>query len=382
MDNNSERDSSRPTWAVIGRVVLIAAFLFIIFNLVFAALQPLESLGQLTLYNWLLQGRDRLPYGEDPAESYNLSLNNIPAMISSHSVSRPKAEDEFRIIIIGDSGTWGWLLENEDTLAGQINDGAHMTEDGRRIVAYNLGYPIMALSKDLLILDAALELDPDLILWPVTLESFPKDKQLIPPIVVENPDPMRTLISDYGLSLDPGDPAFTERGLLDETIVGRRRELADLLRLQLYGFSWQATAIDQTIPDEHIPRKSDFEEDPSWGSFNTPSNLTESDLSFDILSAGSTISGDVPILFINEPIFISDGKNSDIHYNAWYPRWAYDQYRELLSEYASSQDWRYVDLWDTISAEEFTDSPVHLTEAGMREFTQHLLPHILSIANE
>jgi len=382
VNNNSERERPRPTWVVIGRIAFKAAFLFIIINLIFAVLQPLEPLGDLSLYNWLLRGRERLPYGEDPAESYNLSLNNIPAMISSHEVNRPKAEDEFRIIIIGDSGTWGWLLENEDTLAGNINEGVYLTEDGRRIVAYNLGYPIMALSKDLLILDAALELDPDLILWPVTLESFPKDKQLVPPLVAENPERIRSLISDYGLSLNPDDPAFTEPGFLGETIVGRRRERADLLRLQLYGFSWHATGIDQTIPEEYTPRKSDFDEDLSWSSFEAPSDLTESDLSFDILTAGLKRSGDVPIMIINEPIFISDGENSDLRYNAWYPRWSYDDYRELLAEQAGSQGWVFLDLWDAISAEEFTDSPVHLTESGMREFAQFLLPNILSIADE
>ena len=382
MDKNSEREGSRRTWALLGRIALKAAVLFIIFNLVFAIVQPLDQLGQLSLHNWLLRGRQRLPYGEDPAESYNLSMNNIPAMLSSHAVSQPKADDEYRIIIVGDSGTWGWLLENEDTLAGHINEGSYETRDGRRIEAYNLGYPIMALSKDLLILDAALKLDPDLILWPVTLESFPRDKQLIPPLVAENPERIRSLISDFGLSLNPDDPAFADRGLLDETMVGRRRELADLLRLQLYGFSWHATGVDQTIPEEYTPRKSDFDDDLSWSSFETPSDLTESDLSFDILTAGSTMSGEVPILFINEPIYISDGENSDLRYNAWYPRWSYDEYREILSEQADSQGWAFLDLWDAIAAEEFTDSPVHLTETGMRDFAQLLLPQILSIADE
>ena len=37
--------------------------------LLFAAFLPLEGLGRLSLYNWLLPGRQRLPYGENPAES-------------------------------------------------------------------------------------------------------------------------------------------------------------------------------------------------------------------------------------------------------------------------------------------------------------------------
>ena len=89
------------------------------------------------------------------------------------------------VIILGDSGAWGWLLENEESLAGQINAEKYLTADGRRVVAYNLGYPIMSLTKDLMILDVARQYDPNLIVWPVTLQSFPLDQQLIPPLGAE-----------------------------------------------------------------------------------------------------------------------------------------------------------------------------------------------------
>ena len=381
MANEEEQKTPTQTWKTIGRVVLKAAALFILLNLVFAWLKPLESLGQLSLYNWLLEGRERLPYGENSAESYNLSLDNVPAMFASHKVSVPKADDEFRVLIIGDSGAWGWLLENEDTLAGQINSGNYLTNDGRRIVAYNLGYPIMALSKDLLILDAALAHDPDLVIWPVTLESFPLEKQINPPLVANNPEPMLSLISRYDLAMDPNDPEFAEPGFLDETIVGRRRELADLLRLQLYGFSWHATGVDQDIPDEFILRRSDFDEDLSWASFENPIQLTADETALDLLATGVIHAGDVPVLIINEPIYISEGENSDIHYNAWYPRWAYDQYREMMEINATDRGWRYIDLWASIAAQEFTDSPVHLSQQGTSALVELIMPHIMKAAN-
>jgi hypothetical protein len=377
-----ERLTRPQTWAAIGRVVVKAAVLFLLINLVFAAIKPLDKLGHLSLYNWLLEGRDRLPYGENPADSYNLSLNNVPAMISSHKVAAPKATDEFRVVVIGDSGTWGWLLENDDTLAGQINKGDYRTGDGRGIVAYNLGYPIMALSKDLLILDAALAYEPDLIIWPVTLESFPRDKQLVPPLVQRNPGRIRSLISEFNLALDPNDPEMADLNILEETIVGRRRDLADLLRLQLYGFSWHATGVDQEFPEEITLRRSDFEEDLSWGVVESPVQLTENDLAIDLLAAGVTLSGDVPVLVINEPIFVSQGENSDLRYNAWYPRWAYDQYRELLSEIAGDLGWHYIDLWDSASAGDFTDSPVHLNSDGSADLAKLILPLLMQLANE
>ncbi len=44
------------------------------------------------------------------------------------------------------------------------------------------------------------------------------------------------------------------------------------------------------------------------------------------------MAGDVPVLIINEPMFISDGQNSDLRYNSFYPRWAYDQFHRLLND--------------------------------------------------
>jgi lysophospholipase L1-like esterase len=355
------------TWPSLLRLLAKAAVLFFLCNAIFALSAPLETLGSLSLYNWLLSGRERLPYGEKPAESYNLSLNSLPAMMASHVISRQKPADEFRVVVIGDSGTWGWLLENEETLAGRLNQAEYTMPDGRRLVAYNLGYPIMSLTKDLLLMEAAMGLQPDLILWPVTLQSFPRDKQLVAPIVQHNPEPIRRLIQEYALALDPADPNFVEPELAGRTIVGQRRALADLLRLQLYGFSWAATAVDQAIPEEITLRQSDFDEDLSWNSLDRPQALTEEELALDVLAAGVKLAGDVPLLIINESIFISDGQNSDIRYNAWYPRWAYDAYRELLGDAAAANGWPYLDLWDSIAPEEFTDSPVHLTPAGIRQ---------------
>jgi hypothetical protein len=74
----------------------------------------------------------------------------------------------------------------------------------------------------------------------------------------------------------------------------------------------------------------------------------------------------VPVLIVNEPTFISSGRNSDLRYNAFYPRWAYDAYRQLLANEAEARGWRYLDLWDIIPPEEFTDTPVHLTLEGVR----------------
>lgn len=358
-------------WKTALRIVAKAAILFVTLNLLFAWLNPLEALGRLSLYNVILPGRERLPYGENPAESYNLSLYNIPAMFASHIVSRPKAPDEFRVLLIGDSGTWGWLLENDDTLAAQINAANHEV-NGKRVVVYNLGYPIMALMKDVLLLDEAMQYQPDMIVWLVTLESFPREQQLFPPIVQNNAVRVWALIEAYHLNLDPNNPRLVTPSLWERTIVGQRRALADWLCLQVYGFSWAFTRIDQAIPEEYTLRSSDFEEDVSWQDYDEPTPLTTENLAFDVLTAGIARAGDVPILIVNEPTFISIGRNSDLRYNAFYPRWAYDAYRDLLAQQAEANGWNYLDLWDVIPPDEFTDTPVHLTAEGVRLLSEYV----------
>jgi hypothetical protein len=178
------------------------------------------------------------------------------------------------------------------------------------------------------------------------------------------------LIRRFGLALDENDERFRELSFWERTIVGQRRALADLLRLQAFGFSWAATGIDQHIPAEFPLRQSDFEEDESWQGFAGPTELTADGLAFDVLAAGFDIAGEVPILLVNEPIFISSGENSDLRYNSFYPRWAFDQYRTLLSEQAAASGWRYLDLWNAVSPEEFTDTPVHLTPDGTAQYAE------------
>lgn len=369
-------------WSRSLRIAAKAALLILLLNVIFALISPQEAIGRLSLYNSVSPGRLRLPYGENAQQSYNVSLFNIPAMLASHVVSMPKERDEYRVFIIGDSGAWGWLLANEDSLASQINQARLVTSEGQQVVAYNLGYPIMSLTKDLMFLEASMPHRPDLIIWPVTLESFPREKQLFAPIVQNNPGRIRQLIESYDLQVDAQDSNFIDPSFVERTIIGQRRNLADLFRHQFYALSWAATGIDQAIPEEIKLRRSDFEEDLSWQDFHEPVELTGDDLALEMLDAGSAIAGDVPLLIINEPMYISSGLNSHLRYNSFYPRWAYDQYRVLLRDHSNQRRWAYVDLWNAVDPQEFTDTPVHLTPQGTQVFADELVEVLKEIVNQ
>lgn len=343
------------------RVLLKAAILFAIINLLFALINPIPALGMISIYNLLSPGRLRLPYGESES-SYNLSLYDLNAMFASHTLNGRHNPDEAAVLVMGDSAVWGMLLENKDTLASCLDSRA-LSVDGRPARFYNIGYPTLSAAKDLLLLDRAMEYQPDLILWLVTLESMPRSEQLATPLAQNNAAAMRDLIAAYDLDLDASDPRFVDLDFIGRTLIGQRRALADWWRLQLYAFPWAQTGIDQVIGD-YTPRSNDFDEDATWYELAGAEQLDDTTLAFDVLNAGIARAGNVPVMMINEPIFVADGVNSGIRYNFWYPRWAYDRYRELMREHADAEGWAYLDLWDAVPPDEFTDSPVHLTPEG------------------
>jgi len=344
------------------RVLIKGVSLFLIINFLVILLP--EGFGGLSLYNWVFEGRQRLPFGEDSEHSYNLSLYDLDAMFASHEINATtKKDDDFRVFIVGDSSVWGTLLTPEETLAGLLNESDFSHCEDLDFEFYNLGYPTISLTKDLLVMDYALQYEPDLIIWLVTLDAFPKEKQLSSPIVGNNSERVKRLIEKYNLPLDSSDPVLMEGSLWDKTLLGRRRSLADLVRLQIFGILWSATGIDQTYPEDYLRAQTDLSADNLYQGSEGPI-LDEQFLSFEVLTAGMEFAEDIPVLLVNEPILISKGENSDVRYNFLYPIWAYDSWRQLMVEKSKEKQWNYLDLWNLVPVDEFTNSAIHLTPEG------------------
>ena len=340
-------------------VLLKATLLFVLFNFAFIFINDIPF-GKLSLYNFIFPGRERFPFGET-RQAYNLSLFDLDAMFASHILAgTQKTPDEYRVLLIGDSSVWGTLLAPEQTLAGQLN-ASPITACGKEVHAYNLGYPTISLMKDLMILDQAKQYQPDVVIWLTTLEAFPTDKQLDSPIVANNSTRIRQLITNYQLPMNPNDPALLDTSKWDQTFVGRRRAVADILRLQIYGALWAATGIDQFYPQNYERAQIDLEPEDEFHGLTS----LQATLAFDVLDAGMrAAAAPVPTILVNEPMLISNGLNSDIRYNFFYPRWAYDEYRQLLHQHAAAHKWHYLDLWDLVPIQEFTNSAIHLTPEG------------------
>jgi hypothetical protein len=378
MRASAERDSSSSiNGPMILRILAKTLILLAAFNFLFMLLQPMPLLGHISAYNVIFPGRERLPYGDDPEHSFNLSLTQLDAMFASHIISgEHKSNDEYRVILIGDSSTWGFLLSPEQTLAEQLNRLNLHAADGRRVKVYNIGYPTMTLTKDLLFLERSLRYKPDLIIWLFTLESMPWQKQLDSPILELNPGITLDLIAKNDLPLPTQELKASLGSLLSDTIFGQRRALADWVRFQLYGILWAATSVDHVIPETYNLRMEDLPADPEFQGFG-PDEMVASDLAFSVIDAGLEAADGVPVLLVNEPMFISQGLNSDLRYNFYYPRWAYDLYRRAIHTQAQIEGWQLVDLWDELPADVFTDSAIHYSPLGAERLAQLLKPYIL-----
>lgn len=159
--------------------------------------------------------------------------------------------------------------------------------------------------------------------------------------------------------------------LLDFTIFRQKRNIADIIRLQLYGVLWSGSGIDQDYPDKFTPAQRDFEKDDTYKNIEKKV-IKDTDLGTDVIIKGISGFPKTDFILINEPILISSGKNSEIRYNFYYPRWAYDTYRKVIKSTFTQSQIPYYDFWDLVPESEFTNSAIHLTAKGEEIFADKI----------
>jgi hypothetical protein len=344
------------------RIVLKGLLLFLLVDLAFGFGDSLK-LGNLSLYNHVYPGRQRFPFGEIPEQAYNFSLSDLDAMFASHVVSQPKPADEFRVFVIGDSSVWGTLLKPEETLTGLLNAQGLTAPDGRKVRFYNLGYPTNSVVKDMLILAQSKQYQPDAVVWLVTLEAFARDTAATVPLVADNPRNFNALNAEYSLDWNPAgveQPDFWKK-----TLIGQRKPLADLVRLQLYGVMWAATGVDQVYLADFTHAQVDLEASAEFhGANDWPEGTSPRYLALGTIPAVKKMLGATPLLVVNEPILISRGKNSDLRYDYYYPRWAYNRYLQEIEAAIADNGIDYLNIWDLVPPERFTNSAIHIDQVG------------------
>ena len=84
------------------------------------------------------------------------------------------------------------------------------------------------------------------------------------------------------------------------------------------------------------------------------------------------------MILVNEPTqVLTNVPNSDIYYNAYFPRWVYDQYRQYVGEAAVQNHWNYLDLWNIFPSSYYTDTPLHLIPQAETELAKMIAPYIV-----
>ncbi len=364
------------------RVVIKAVLLCALANLAFAYFNP--PVGKLGIYNRLVVGRTRFPNSPTEADFpfvHSVSVfDNFDALFASHVISDgPKPLDEYRVVFLGDSSVWGLGLPPRATLTEQINRMHLTTCSGLHVRAYNLGFPVPSALRDLLLIEKAQEYQPDMFIWLVTVNTF-LDSSSSRSFLVANVGGVRTLVGRYHLDIDLSGirpPSFW-----DNTFIGQRSALHKIALLQLVGLAWAATGVDSyvtTSASAPIPPLNNSD----YGQFRSPKFKDEllASLLLNVLPAGKEEAKGAALLVVNEPIHVLPGSQNSVRYNAAFPRWAYDAYRQAWGGYVQDRGLRFLDLWDFLADSGFfVNSSLHRSAAGEQMLADRLAPEILQSA--
>ncbi len=356
---------------VVFRIVGKAIALLVAVDLLQAAFHVERKVENLSIYRHLVPPLSRLDILRDYPSQVMWPLEPL---LDAHEISRKKAPDEFRVAVLGDSGSFDLFSPSRDAIPGQMTRLA-VSIRGRRLRAYNLSYHTPNTLKDLVVLRHALPRGPDAIVWFVTLydlaeDSPPPFRHFVHLILRANDDDLCDLSARYSLStwetrqMRCGDRPWWRNSLwLDGG--GRYRDFAVLLGRGL---------LDALAPGD--PSDSFMARKPWIGGFPLP----EKPLFFDraandppmpnsrweTLAAGQKMAADdaVPLLVVNDPIFIASGPRSDREYNSFYERGIYDRYRRMLADFCGRRGIALLDLWNALPPGEFDNTPQHYRPSG------------------
>jgi hypothetical protein len=256
-------------------------------------------------------------------------------------------------------------------LPGQLNR-LGLRCGGKDLRVYNLSFPRSSATKDIMILDRAVQLEPDAIVWMITWYTLMPKTRVDHWIVEQNPEDFLRLARRFDFL-----PQDYEAPNLWDKLFTKNRELFRTVRFQLYSLIQLATQQDQIPGPPQVPA-TELSADENFEGMRPPT-LRENQISIDQVHDFLELADDVPVLLVNEPILIMSGiPNSDVRYNSYYPRWVYDQYRRFMADAAARSNWQYLDLWNMFPAESFADTPLHLTPEAHRTLAESLAPDVLA----
>ena len=361
---------SMPPLRTTLRLFAKAILLLVIANFIclWANFDPVSALTSINFW-WLVgYGRLRLIY---PDESVTDGLLPAEAMVSAHAIAyTKKTPQEFRIAVIGDSSIMGHGLTDDETFTSQLN-ARHLIIQGKQVISYNLAYPGPNAALQTAFLNLSLHYQPDLILWLITLFTVSDSTAASNIALLDdvNRNAINQVVVDYHMEhwqqihmIEPPFPA---------NLVAIRHSGMILTWIKALNYPYKTPnplKSDDRVSMHPVPQRAQM----YLGSegFEQMPNET-----WDFLGIGQQIAdkAGVPLLMINEPIYIGGGQYSDINYDEFYQRAGYDQFRVVIADYVKQHHIWYDDIWNLVPPERFTDTDLHMDAAGYKIVVDHVI---------
>ncbi len=369
------------TARLFARIAGKALALLVLFDVVQAAAHLDRRMESLSLYRFLTPPAARLDIPRDYPTAVAWRLDPL---LDAHAIGRPKAPDEYRVAVLGDSGTFDYFSPARDAVPGQMTR-LRRTVGGRRLRAYNLAYQTPNALKDLLILEHALKRDPDAVVWFVTLYDLARDapspyRPDIHLVIRENADDLPAITKEYGVC------TWETRELAGGSGFGRRSILFRGARYRDFALLLARSLLDALTPGD--PSDTFLPERPWVGSQPLPATPLFRDLGpndpplpnprWRTLLAGAAMARakGARLLLVDDPIFLAGGERAGDLYNAFYARPLFDRYRAALAGFCRDNGLDCLDLWNLVPPEEFGNTPQHYRPAGNALIARAVVDHL------
>lgn len=288
--------------------------------------------------------------------------------------------DDPRAVLIGNSAVLGHPLPVEQTLSARLN--ARLAERGVRGQVFNLGWVNCYELRDAVILSAALDYRPALIIYPLTLSEFMHAAPTMWGPVAAFFDSNDTRVRELARTGMPGLDEPLQR--YEEAYVRQGRLTGYLARLQDLGALARSAAeanalrlarwADPQLPPKTLrtapPQKrydcskitaaaaTEYQDWQSWNILAYLQNLHD--------TAG------IQVLVVTWPIAHEPVGEC---YNARYSTAAVEEFNRWVRDECAARGLAYVDLHDLLPPDQFFDS-IHPTADGHRRIAERLEPAV------
>jgi len=288
--------------------------------------------------------------------------------------------DQLRAIVIGNSAVLGHPLPFDETFTARLNQT--LSERGVPGRLFNLGFVFPYELRDALVLHAALEYRPDLIIYPLTLADFPHLAPLPFPALAafflsndrELHELSRTGVPGLEEPLQHYDARSTA-GTRAEAYWARLQGVGELARA---GARARAEVLARWIDPAFTPHS--HEERRPHGAYDCQQTLKDGARlyrnwqNWNILAYLQQIRDDsgIPILVVNLPV---SHEPIGACYNVRYPAVEVSRFNQWLPAECAARGFECVDLHDLLPPAEFLD-PLHPSAEGHRQIAEQLAPTV------